>query len=151
MPRINAPEPTRGSSPSFSPPDVRYAPGLGLSRALGWFSIGLGLAEMLAPRAMAELTGVRHPAVLQGYGLREFACGVGILTSDRPVGWMCARVAGDALDLATLGEAWVEAKDNRRERVLLSTAAVAGVTLLDVLCSTQLGAAAAVEGYNPAS
>ena len=47
MPRITAPTPTRGPAPSHSPPDMHYAPGIGLARALGWFSIGLGLAEIL--------------------------------------------------------------------------------------------------------
>src|SRR5205085_6171972 len=83
VPRITAPEPTCGGAPSHSPPDTRYAPGLGAARGLGWFSIGLGLAELVAPRTMAELTGVRSPGLLQLYGLREIACGVGILSSTR--------------------------------------------------------------------
>src|SRR5262249_14943113 len=122
-----------------------YAPGLGLARALGWFSIGLGMAEALAPDAMADLTGVPHPRLLQAYGLREIACGIGILSSPRPAGWMWGRVAGDALDLGTLGAAWSEA-DGSRGRVCMSAAAVAGVTLLDLICAGQLSAAAALEG-----
>src|SRR5437764_2296926 len=93
--RIQTPTPTRGPAPSHSPPDTRYAPGISLARALGWFSIGLGLAEVLAPRDMAGLTGVRHPALLQAFGVREIVSGLGILSSSRPTGWMWGRVAGD--------------------------------------------------------
>jgi len=143
--RLTEPTPTQGPAPSHSPPDTRYAPGIGLARGLGWFSIGLGLAELLAPRAVGELTGVRCPGLLQLYGLREIACGVGILNSTRPTEWMWARVAGDALDLGTLGAAMVNGNGDSG-RACVAAAAVAGVTLLDVICATQLSAAAALEG-----
>jgi hypothetical protein len=145
MTRIVVPTPTRGDAPSHSPPDTRYAPGLGLARALGWFGVGLGLAEILAPRAMARATGVR-PAVLWAYGVREIVCGVGILTSARPAGWMWARVAGDVADLAALGAVVAEGSEERQCRALTAAAAVAGVTALDVLSGAQLTAAAKLEG-----
>ncbi|HLJ97968.1 MAG TPA: hypothetical protein VKU02_32705, partial [Gemmataceae bacterium] len=114
-------------------------------RGLGWFSIGLGLAEVLAPRAMAVLTGVRSERLLQLYGLRELAVGLGILCTSRPTGWMWGRVAGDALDIATLLAAAARA-DGECGRSLLATAAVGGVTALDIGCAAQLSAAAALEG-----
>src|SRR3954463_14968532 len=109
IPRITAPKPTQGGAPSHSPPDTRYVPGNSLARFLGYFSIGLGLAEVLAPRAMARLTGVRQEGLLQAYGLREIASGVGILSCSRPTEWLWSRVAGDALDLATLAQNLTEA------------------------------------------
>jgi len=138
--RITTPEPAANHAPSFAPPDTRYAPGLGLARKLGWFSIGLGLAEVLMPRVMANLTGVHNCGLLRVYGLREIVCGLGALSSERPVGWMAARLAGDALDLATLAAA------DDGSRALRAAAAVAGVTLLDGIAAAQLGAAAAFEG-----
>src|SRR5579884_2626028 len=102
-PRIMDPKPTHGGAPSHSPPDTRYVPGNSLARFLGYFSIGLGLAELLAPRTMSRLTGVRQQGLLQVYGVREIACGIGILASSRPTEWLWARVAGDALDLGALG------------------------------------------------
>ncbi len=51
MTRIMTPTPTRGLAPSHSPPDVRYAPGIGMAKALGWLSIGLGAAELLCAAA----------------------------------------------------------------------------------------------------
>jgi len=111
---------------------------------LGWFSIGLGLAELLAPRTMANLTGVHQEKLLQMYGVREIVTGLGILSSVQPAGWMWGRVLGDAMDMATLLTA--AASNGESERALGALAAVAGVTALDVVSATGLSAAAAMEG-----
>jgi hypothetical protein len=34
--------------------------GAGLSRGLGWFSVGLGIAELAAPRVLARAIGIDH-------------------------------------------------------------------------------------------
>jgi hypothetical protein len=74
-----------------------------VARGLGWFSIGLGLAEILMPRAMARGLGMQgREQLLFVYGLREIATGIGLLASSRRTPWMWGRVAGDALDMATL-------------------------------------------------
>lgn len=144
--RFNAPTATAGRAPSHGPPDVHYAPGIQLAHALGWFSIGLGLAELLAARQMARLTGVSSPAVLQMYGLREIGIGIGILACDRPATWMWGRVAGDLLDLTTLGCAYVEGNDNERFASTTASAAVVGVMALDVATAVSLTAAERLEG-----
>jgi uncharacterized membrane protein len=109
----------------------------GLASALGWFSIGLGLAEVAAPSSVARLIGIGHrPRLLQAFGLREIASGIGILAGRHPASWLQARVGGDVLDLAALGSSLVSSR--KRGRVALAAAAVAGVTLLDVLCARQL-------------
>lgn len=112
-----------------------------LANALGWFSIGLGLAELAAPRAVAQLIGVededRTRNVLRGYGMREIAAGIGILSRPQPAGWLWGRVAGDILDLSSLGSAMGSSRANR-VRVGAATAAVIGVTALDVRCALQL-------------
>jgi hypothetical protein len=108
-----------------------------LATFLGLFSLGLGLAEFLSPRRLSELTGVPRPALLRGYGVREITSGVGILTCDRPAGWLWSRVAGDVIDLATLASAYAEADSEDRRRLMLSAAAVAGVTVMDVLCARE--------------
>src|SRR4051794_13844638 len=58
-----------------------------LARGLGWFSIGLGLAQIAAPREMAHLIGVpgdnENQSLMRAVGLRELASGVGILSRDR--------------------------------------------------------------------
>jgi hypothetical protein len=104
---------------------------------LGLFSIGLGLAELLCSRRVAEATGVRNRSLLQAYGAREIVSGLGILTTDRPVGWLWGRVMGDALDLATLAAVYPDAGHDDRRRIAVAATAVAGVGLLDLLCATE--------------
>ncbi|MCL5745137.1 MAG: SRPBCC family protein [Acidobacteria bacterium] len=109
-----------------------------LAKALGWFSIGLGVAEVVMPSRLARLIGVReHRDMFRTYGVREIGAGAGILTQRRPSGWLWARVAGDALDLASLGAA-LASKRSDKNRVTIATAAVAGVTAADVFCAIQL-------------
>lgn len=112
-----------------------------IATGLGWFSIGLGAAEMLAPDKVAELIGLpsrkKAETLLGVYGWREIVAGIGILTQSRPAGWLWARVAGDAADLASLGSCFA-ANDANRTKVTASTAAVLGVTALDVICARQL-------------
>ena len=111
---------------------------LAVARGLGWFSIGLGVAELVAPRAMARNLGLRDNATLvAGYGAREIATGIGILTQDDPTPWMWGRVGGDALDLATLGAGLTDSS-TEHDRVGLAIGAVAGVTVLDVICAQSL-------------
>ena len=111
---------------------------LPVARGLGWFSIGLGLAELLAPRALARELGMPgSEGVLQLYGLREIATGVAILASDQPAPWVWGRVAGDALDIATLSKG-LNSDNPRKENVGFALAAVVGVTLVDAICAHSL-------------
>jgi len=74
-----------------------------LADGLGWLSIGLGLGELLAPRALTRFLGMEaYAGLIQAYGAREITTGIGILSQDDPAPWLWGRVAGDALDLATL-------------------------------------------------
>ena len=105
--------------------------------SLGWFSIGLGLAEIFAPRELARLIGVRNrPAVFWALGAREVLSGIGILAQRRPTGWLWSRVAGDVMDLSLLGVAFTE-RHSDKERVEGAAAAVAGVMVADVICALQ--------------
>lgn len=108
-----------------------------LARGLGWFSVGLGLAEILAPKALARFMGVRPPGwLLPALGLREISSGVGILTQKQPTGWLWSRVAGDVMDLGLLGTAYA-AEDSDEHGLEAAAAAVAGVTVLDVIAAVQ--------------
>ncbi|HTK88473.1 MAG TPA: SRPBCC family protein [Nitrospiraceae bacterium] len=110
-----------------------------LARGLGWFSIGLGLAEVAMPRAIAKLVGVRsdHRMLIRTLGVREIASGIGILTQRKPAESVWSRVGGDAIDLLCLGAAFTSSTA-KSGRVAAATAAVVGVTVLDVLCAQQL-------------
>jgi uncharacterized membrane protein len=118
-----------------------------LARGLGWFSIGLGLAELLAPRQVGRAIGVGdRQRILRLMGIREIASGIGILRHQRPqAAWLWSRVAGDAMDLGSLAVA-LRGNDVDRRRVATAIAAVLGVTVLDVLCSLQLSRAEAQNG-----
>lgn len=110
-----------------------------LTQALGWFSIGLGLAQVAAPGTVANLIGLddendTQRNTLRVFGMREIAAGVGILSGRGTAGWLWGRVAGDAVDLASLGLALTDS-ETERTRVAASMAMVAGVTALDVLCA----------------
>jgi hypothetical protein len=104
---------------------------------LGVFSVGLGLAELACPGQTARATGVRYPQLLRAYGIRELIAGIGILSTTKPGFWLWSRVAGDALDLATIAGAYRDAGPSERQRLLASALAVTGVAVLDVLCATE--------------
>src|SRR5215210_5648721 len=78
-----------------------------LAKGLGWFSVGLGLAEILAPRAIANISGVsnKHTGLIRLYGLREISSGITIFAQKKPTEGVWSRVVGDAIDLASLGVA----------------------------------------------
>ena len=112
-----------------------------LALGLAWFSIALGAAELFAPRQIARLIGVRPTdntdTILRGYGAREIANGLAILAQPDQSQWLWARVAGDALDLATLGAA-MASEETDRTRATAAAIAVAGVTALDVIAAQRL-------------
>ena len=101
------------------------------ARALGWFSIGLGLAELAMPRRLARIAGAPNlPTMTRVFGLREIGTGIGILTSKDPSPWLWGRVAGDALDVATVGAGLVTR--GRPLRTLASVAMLLGIAYIDM-------------------
>jgi hypothetical protein len=74
-----------------------------LARGLGWFSLALGAAELIAPGSIRRRTGAPvFDRIIQAYGLREAATGVALLAAEKPVRLVWTRVAGDLVDIATL-------------------------------------------------
>ncbi|MCA1618741.1 MAG: SRPBCC family protein [Acidobacteria bacterium] len=120
---------------------LKYVDEEQLARGLGWFSIGLGLAELLAPRGVARVAGLRGgTGLIRLMGLREIAHGLAIFSQGRrPTEAVWSRVVGDALDLACLGAAFAS-PDNDKGRLTFATANVLAVSALDVLCARQLSA-----------
>jgi hypothetical protein len=102
-----------------------------VARALGWFSIGLGLAEALMPASVSRASGIKgNDTLVRSYGAR--ANGVGILLAKDPTPWLWARVAGDAMDISALA-----VRGGGRASVF-ALIAVAGVTALDIACASAL-------------
>ncbi|HWE77859.1 MAG TPA: hypothetical protein VG270_04970 [Pseudolabrys sp.] len=109
-----------------------------MAAALGWFSIALGAAELLAPKALAHWLGMRHGApILKAYGAREVAAGVGILTLPNKSPGVWSRLAGDALDIATLVSIAIENPAKKRNVGLACTAVICA-TAADIACAALL-------------
>ena len=104
-----------------------------LVRFLGWFSVGLGVSEILAPGLISRIAGSRnHKNLVRSFGLRELGAGVGILSQRRPAKWLWARVAGDTMDIASIIGG---STSRRRGATIGALASVAGVTALDIYCA----------------
>ena len=110
-----------------------------IARGLGWLSLGVGLAQLLAPRAVCRLAGVPAvPTLTRLRGVSELASGFAILTQPRQrASGLNVRIAGDALDLALLALA-AAMSQSRGPRLSVSMAAIAGIAALDVYCSREL-------------
>jgi len=94
---------------------------------------------LLATRTLTRSLGMRgQDALVRAYGVREIVTGIGLLTASDPAPWLWGRVAGDALDLATL--TMVPAESRKHRNVGIALANVAAVTAVDVLCAKQLSA-----------
>ena len=106
-----------------------------LTRGLSIFNLGLGLAELFAPRAIARLVGLdrRHDNLIRMIGVREISSGLGVLqTKSAACHW--SRVAGDAIDLALLSTAQ-RSWHNDHRRLNIALAAVAGRAVLDIIAA----------------
>jgi hypothetical protein len=103
-----------------------------LARALGWFSIGLGVTELVAPQAITRALGLEgKEGLVRAYGAREIASGVLSLSIDKQVG-LWSRVAGDGLDIATV-MGGLRDDNPKRDNVALALAMLLGITLIDVI------------------
>ena len=136
--------PDRSELPRYLMSDQRRRPDPAtreLTQGLGWFSIGLGLTEVTCGGAIAHWLGMpRSAPIIRAYGLREILQGIGILGAGDPTPWISARVAGDALDIATVLPG-LEGDNPRKDNVLIALVALAGVTAADVICARNLSKA----------
>jgi hypothetical protein len=121
------------TGPSSVYPEDRVA------KSLGWFSIGLGLLEIVAARRVSRALGMHGmEPLVRAFGAREIASGVTTLSTERETG-LWSRLAGDALDLAVLsrGLHW---SNPQRGNVRWAMLAVAGVTALDAMAASAVTA-----------
>lgn len=120
----------RGALGSDSQRDERIAEGL------GWFSLGLGVAQLLAPGALNRLAGIRDDSAARSaqqiVGIREVGAFAAIMADrPRPVLPLWSRVGGDLMDLVLLGRAW-RGKRESAPRLALTIGSIVGVTGLDI-------------------
>lgn len=111
-----------------------------IARGLGWFSILLGMSELVCGRALARWLGMPGTETLvRTYGVREITTGIGILASADPTPWIWSRVVGDALDAGSLA-AGLHDENPREGNVAMALANIIAVTVLDVYCAHRLSA-----------
>lgn len=114
------------------------------ARCLGWTSIAIGLAEVLATKQVENLMGLKDTSerrgVLRVLGVRELGHGISILTEDRPskelVAGIWSRVVGDVLDSALLGVA--ATKTRKPFSFAAVTASVMLIGVLDMLYALKI-------------
>jgi hypothetical protein len=103
-----------------------------LAKGLGWFSLGLGLTELLAPRRITRALGMEgREALVRVYGAREIGSGILALSVDKNVG-LWSRVAGDGLDIATVLTA-LRSDNPKRGNVAVALALLVGITAVDLI------------------
>ena len=106
-----------------------------LARGLGLASLALGVPQVAAPDRFAEAVGADAGAdtrdLTRGIGLRELTAAAGLLTRGASPTFLWSRVAGDVMDLVLLGRALRRGAPGRG-RTIAATAAVAGLTALDL-------------------
>jgi len=103
-----------------------------LAKGLGWFSLGLGLTELLAPRIITRALGMEgKEALVRVYGAREIGSGILSLSVDKNLG-LWSRVAGDGLDIATVLTA-LRPDNPKRGNVTVALALLIGITAVDLI------------------
>lgn len=109
-----------------------------VAKGLGWFSIGLGLVELVAPGRVARAVGLEgSETLLRAYGGREVGAGVWALsTNPAPAIW--SRVAGDIVDLGTLAGGLRDGDEERQRNAKIAAAAVLGFLVIDLITAVAL-------------
>jgi hypothetical protein len=109
-----------------------------LARALGVFSIVLGIIELIWGGVLARHLGLEgYEWLVRAYGGREFLNGVLILASKDPLPWIWLRVIGDMLDAGTL--VWGYMHDpSHLTGIIVAFVAVTPLVLADIYCAVKL-------------
>ncbi len=109
------------------------------SKLLGLTSVLIGAVEVFAARRLRDGLGLPVPVgfVRWFLGPREIINGFVAMTHPDNAGPIGTRVAGDALDLAILGNALLPG-NRKRHAAALATIAVVGITVLDMAAATAL-------------
>jgi hypothetical protein len=110
----------------------------GLTRALGWMSIGVGLAAVAAPGPLNKVLGLGdRPNLGRFLGVRDLVLGTGLLRGQNTAAWCRARGVADALDV-TLIVGGAAAGAFRRDRAPIGVASGAGSSALSFWLARRL-------------
>ena len=141
--------PNPGSALNQRPPGSAFVyeasmnePHSALAAGAGMVMLGLGIAQLLAPRQVSRSTGVdTHPALVRAAGALAVAGGVNALQLGKPAPPGLMRAASLALELVLLGRSATHGGTRgRRGRLALSGAALAATMLLDMSAARKQGA-----------
>jgi uncharacterized membrane protein len=113
-----------------------------LASGAGMVILGLGVAQLLAPRQVARSTGIdAHPALVRASGALGIASAVNILNKGRPAPLGLARLACVGLELTLLARSAMRTgSSGRRSRLALTGAGVAAAAMLDMSAALAQGA-----------
>jgi hypothetical protein len=135
----------RASDMADALPDVEVE-AVDAARALGWASLAIGAAELIAPQHIESLLGLPNDKERQGairaLGVRELGHGLNILGADddgpnaQLASAVWARVAGDVLDTVCLGKASHYTK--APGQFFAVSAIVAAIGIADLWCAAKL-------------
>lgn len=105
-----------------------------LATGAGMVILGLGIAQLLAPRQVARSTGIHaHPSLVRACGALGVASAVNILNKGRPAPLGLARLACLGLELTLLARSAMHGgSSGRRGRLALTGAGVAAAAMLDM-------------------
>ena len=107
-----------------------------LVRGIGLFSLGLGVAELVAPGKIARTFGLEGKEnLLRAFGAREIAGGIGTLSiNPQPALW--ARFAGDLMDAATVSLGTRSDDAEKKRNAWIGVGAAVGFAALDAFAAT---------------
>ena len=103
-----------------------------MTRALGATSVGIGVAELVAPHWIDKQLGVKdHPVITRVLGARDIVAGIGSIAQPERNMWTFGRIAGHVARVALLGAA---IKNSRKRAVVLGALGViVAIGVLDSL------------------
>src|SRR5881275_2413233 len=105
-----------------------------VSKFLGAFSLGLGVAQIAVPERINELIGVKDTpktrTVQRLVGAQELSAGQGAFSFSPPTPILWSRVAGDVLHLGLLSKAY-SGKRNDQTKLRNTIFAVAALGVVD--------------------
>src|SRR3954453_21398657 len=111
-----------------------------ISKFLGAFSLGLGVAQLAVPDRVNDVIGVKGTpktrTIQRLIGAQELTAGQGIFSFSPPTPVLWSRVAGDALHLGLLAKRWTTRR-NDKTKPRATIAAVAGIGVIDLLVAAR--------------
>jgi hypothetical protein len=109
-----------------------------LARALGWVSVGVGLAAVAALGHLMKAIGLGdRPNLGRLLGVRDLVLGTGLLRGQNKAVWCRARGVADALDVALI-VGGTAAGAFRRDRAPIGVATGAGFSALSFWLARRL-------------